>query len=184
MYSDFRIAVSQQLVEYWKNQYRYSSSKHVVIPCTVSEHFSSTNLYKEDKDTFRAQLGYEKDDVVFVYAGSTAGWQSFNLLNELLNRLLESESRYKVLFLSREDENNIKLKQRFPRQVIVKWVLHKKVPQYLKACDYGLLYREQSITNKVAAPTKFAEYLICGLPVIIQRIWVIIRSLLRKRAAE
>ena len=35
------------------------------------------------------------------------------------------------------------------------------------AADYGLLIRENSFTNQVASPVKFAEYLCCGLPVII-----------------
>ena len=37
----------------------------------------------------------------------------------------------------------------------------------LAACDYGILIRENTVTNQVASPTKFAEYLASGLPVII-----------------
>jgi hypothetical protein len=33
--------------------------------------------------------------------------------------------------------------------------------------DYGILIREQSVTNQVASPVKFAEYLACGLQVLI-----------------
>ena len=33
--------------------------------------------------------------------------------------------------------------------------------------DYGLLIREKSVTNKVASPVKYAEYLASGLKVII-----------------
>jgi glycosyltransferase involved in cell wall biosynthesis len=31
----------------------------------------------------------------------------------------------------------------------------------------GLLLREDTLTNRVASPVKFAEYLRCGLPVIL-----------------
>ena len=37
----------------------------------------------------------------------------------------------------------------------------------LSAADFGLLLRENNIVNNVASPTKFAEYLMAGLPVII-----------------
>ncbi|HRN37811.1 MAG TPA: hypothetical protein PLL18_12975, partial [Flavobacteriales bacterium] len=37
----------------------------------------------------------------------------------------------------------------------------------LVGCDHALLIREDAITNRVASPTKFAEYLACGLPVVI-----------------
>lgn len=31
----------------------------------------------------------------------------------------------------------------------------------------GLLLREKSLVNEVASPTKFAEYMLCGLPCIL-----------------
>ena len=55
----------------------------------------------------------------------------------------------------------------FPTQVDCKWLSHSEVGKHLNACDYGILIREQSVTNQVAAPTKFAEYLMCGLKVLI-----------------
>ena len=33
--------------------------------------------------------------------------------------------------------------------------------------DYGYVFREQSVTNQVASPVKVAEYLSCGLKVLI-----------------
>jgi len=41
------------------------------------------------------------------------------------------------------------------------------VADHLIVGDYGLLIRENSVTNQVASPVKFAEYLACGLKVII-----------------
>ena len=40
--SDFRIAVSNKLVEYWNAEFNYSSNNHVVIPCTLTS-FSKAN---------------------------------------------------------------------------------------------------------------------------------------------
>ena len=34
-------------------------------------------------------------------------------------------------------------------------------------CDYGLIIRDESITNQVSSPVKFAEYLYAGLKIII-----------------
>jgi hypothetical protein len=42
-----------------------------------------------------------------------------------------------------------------------------RVADHLAVCDYGLLLREPTITNRVASPTKFAEYLAAGLDVLI-----------------
>jgi len=69
--------------------------------------------------------------------------------------------------LSNEDAVINELITQFPNQVSRKWLKHEEVTSFLLACDWGILIREQSVTNKVASPTKFAEYLSAGLPVII-----------------
>lgn len=44
---------------------------------------------------------------------------------------------------------------------------HDEVPALLNAADVGLLLRRRDPVNAVASPTKLAEYLACGLPVIV-----------------
>lgn len=164
--SDFRIAVSNQLVEYWNQEFNYKDSNHIVIPCTLGLSFTKPR-FKDGGMEIRKKLGFDKEDIILVYAGSLAGWQSFNLIKDFLAYLLQKKSNVKVLFLSKKDENVHELINMFPGDVVCTWVEHQEVQDYLAACDYGLLLREDSITNKVAAPTKFAEYLSAGLSVII-----------------
>ena len=165
--SDFRIAVSARLINYWQSSYGYNTSNHVVIPCTLNTGFNAFTFSKEELINERTLMGFKADDVIMVYSGSTAGWQSFNTLGTILGNVLEKENHFKLLFLSGEDENIAGMKKRFPGQVASKWVKHHEVQKVLAACDYGILFRENSVTNQVASPTKFAEYLSAGLPVII-----------------
>ena len=44
---------------------------------------------------------------------------------------------------------------------------HAEVPRYLRASDLGLLLRAPDPINVVACPTKFAEFAMSGLPVLI-----------------
>lgn len=165
--SDFRIAVSQRLVDYWKNKYGYVQKNHVVIPCTLGSEFIISQPDKRLISKRRNELGYQDDDVLFAYSGSTAGWQSFELLYTFLQPVLKKNKNHKVLFLAKDDENIEQLKKEFPNQVTQKWLSHAAVKEHLNACDYGILTRENTVTNQVASPTKFAEYLSAGLPVII-----------------
>lgn len=165
--ADFRLAVSNALVQYWKDRYGYNSDQHVVIPCTVSRNFKTKLLTEKELVRNKLKAGYSLDDIVLVYAGSTAGWQSFNLLQYFLSPLLAANKRTKVLFLSKEDKNSIALKETFPEQVRIQWVQSESVSGFLSIADYGILLREKSVTNEVASPTKFAEYLISGLSVLI-----------------
>lgn len=162
---DYRVAVSHKLVEHWREQYLYSGTAHSVIPCTLNEAFlkpadpmAASALLKE--------LGFMSTDRIFVYSGSAAGWQSFSLLSEFISPLM-GEHAAKLLFLSAPDPAIEQLDQKYPGKIKRVQVSPSQVPAYLSIAHYGMLIRELSITNQVASPVKFAEYLACGLPVII-----------------
>ncbi len=165
--ADYRIAVTEKLVDYWHERYGYSEGKHVVIPCTLNSDFSPAVISDEEKSKAREKLGIGSGDVVLIYSGSTSGWQSFSLVYQYLQPFLKKAVSNKIIFLSKPEENIKKLEMEFPGQILQKWVGHREVPGVLAAGDMGILIREQSTTNRVAAPTKFAEYLSAGLPVII-----------------
>ena len=88
-------------------------------------------------------------------------------MTDFLATQMRKNANVKILFLTHENELVSKLKNAFPDNVRVKWVDHHFINLYLSVGDYGLLIREQSLTNSVASPTKFAEYLALGLPVLI-----------------
>jgi len=46
---------------------------------------------------------------------------------------------------------------------------HDRIIAYQNAADLGLLLRRPSPVNACAAPTKFAECLMCGLPLALTR---------------
>jgi hypothetical protein len=165
--ADLRLAVSQELVNYWKKHYHYQSDKQVVIPCTLGNDFLQPIPSKEKLIQLKGQLGFGFNDVIFVYSGSAADWQSIHLLDEYLLPLFERNKDYKLILLSKANIENLNLYKLYSNRVMQKWLAPKEVKNYLFVSDYGLLIREDSITNQVASPTKFAEYLSCGLKVII-----------------
>lgn len=165
--SDFRIAVSHQLIAHWNDRFGYRSTKHVVIPCTLNKIYENIIISSESIAKSRQNLGLNEADIVFVYSGSIAGWQSFDLLLDFIKPVLLEAKSNKLVFLSVLDKNIATLINLFPEQVFCKKVSPNEVPDYLLAGDFGLLIREFSTTNQVASPVKFAEYLACGLKPII-----------------
>lgn len=163
--SDYRIAVSQKLVDYWKEMYGYAETTHVVIPCTLDSTLQ-INYNKEQALQIRNSLNVASNDILLVYSGSSAQWQSFAKLEEYIATAFEQNPRINLLMLCKPGaEKQLTLK--YPERVMQAWVRPEEVPIYLSAADYGLLVREPSVTNKVSSPVKFAEYLAAGLPVIL-----------------
>lgn len=165
--SDYRLAVSRKLVEYWQDQFNYHGHDFTIIPCTISDDFETILITPEKIQQARINLGFSETDVVLVYSGSSAGWQSFDLVDSWLHKLMGQQPNVKLLLLARDFPSDSEVIQVFPDRVIKKWVAAAEVPAFLMACDYGLLIRESSGTNKVASPVKLAEYLSCGLKVIV-----------------
>jgi glycosyltransferase involved in cell wall biosynthesis len=83
-----------------------------------------------------------------------------------LSEMLSVNPMIKCLLLTQIDEVLGAFMDKFPGRVKCSWVEPKRVAEHLVAADYAILFREPSITNSVSSPTKFAEYLSCGLPVL------------------
>ncbi|MEO5570495.1 MAG: hypothetical protein ABIT08_12650 [Bacteroidia bacterium] len=165
--SDYRISVSTKLIDYWHERFGHNYSQNVVIPCTLNSDFKSALPDEETIKKLREEAGFAVNDLILVYSGSTSGWQSFGMLHGFLAPFLKENKSNKILFMSGEDANIKSIMTEFPGQIFCKWVEHIDVQKILSMCDYGILIREKSITNKVASPTKFAEYLSAGLKVLI-----------------
>ncbi len=165
--SNFRLAVSEKLVNYWQFNYNYHADKHVVIPCTLNSFYESMSIDALAIKKKREELGFAETDIICVYSGSLAGWQSFDLLYDFIKKAIDGIKNVKFLFLSDRDIIIEKLVKEFPDKIVCTKLNVDEVPRHLIAADYGLLIREKSVTNHVASPVKFAEYLACGLIVII-----------------
>lgn len=164
--ADNCIAVSEKLVGYWKREFGYTMNKHVVIPCTMGSEYEQEPDFSS-ATAVRKQLGVSEDEVLLVYSGSGAGWQSSDLLFEFVAKIMALNSNARLLLLAREFEDSRNRLGDMKSRVMVKWVEPDKVRDLLLACDFGLLIRERSVTNEVASPVKFAEYISAGLKVII-----------------
>jgi hypothetical protein len=154
--SDYRIAVSTKLVKYWQNEFGYLGDKHIVIPCTLTS-----------KASGQIDETYNREGIKLVYSGGAGPWQSFDLVTKLIREKLKSSANISVLFLTKENKGIDDLIKEFPERCERKWLDHCKVFSALSCCDYGILIRDQNLTNKVASPVKFAEYLNAGLKVLI-----------------
>lgn len=165
--SNRQIAVSNRLVEYWKREFGFQRDTNVIIPCTINKSFESIDITGEAVKRSRSLLGIDDNKIILAYSGSIAGWQSFSILSDFLEKIMKGDDRIVLYFLSKRTKEVEMLAKAFPRRVFQEFVKPEEVGDRLTGCDYGLLIREQNTTNDVASPVKFAEYLSCGLKVII-----------------
>jgi glycosyltransferase involved in cell wall biosynthesis len=138
-----------------------------VIPCAASE-----DIFFFDeclRACSRERLGYAADHRVFVFSGGMQPYQCVDLTVETFRKLAAKDPAARLLIITPNAPDAIQAVQ-FHNQGFIRVIeaAYHEVNRYLNAADAGFLLREQSSLNEVASPTKFAEYCLTGLPVIMQ----------------
>lgn len=109
---------------------------------------------KKERDLIRKELDIKHNEILLVLStGGDNAWQNTRKTIDFL-----SKKSFKILNLSKTEIDN--------DNVITKFIPYKDMYKYLAAADAAVIWRGKSITNKVASPVKFSEYVCCGLPVI------------------
>ena len=124
---------------------------------------------KPDKQAARKLLGFD-DRLVVSYLGSLAWYQLPDQGIRLFKLIKQHRPEALFLGITTEPERLLAMLAESglgAGDFKVISVPSKDVAKYLPAADLGLLLREANPVNAVASPVKFAEYLACGLPVLV-----------------
>jgi glycosyltransferase involved in cell wall biosynthesis len=139
-----------------------------VIPCCV------------DLDRFEAAAALPREQIrralgvagrrVLVYVGSLGGFYLTEEMAELLAAAHRQDaSTFSVILTQSKPELIVESLKRLgvPKDAyLVRRVPHHEVPEYLRAADIGLSFIKPSYSKLASSPTKIAEYLASGLPII------------------
>lgn len=166
-HADKRLAVSNALLQYWREVFHWAHADDIVIPCTINTTFFFKLKKVSELQILRKALLYQEDDIIIVFSGSGAGWQSLDLLDRFLLRVFEQQPNVHLILLTTADVSNLSLVKQFPDRIRKLWLAHENVYDVLSIADYGWMVRDADVTNRVAAPVKFAEYLSAGLNVLV-----------------
>jgi glycosyltransferase involved in cell wall biosynthesis len=139
-----------------------------IIPCCVDEErFAAAE--RADRTSIRSELGID-DRLVFIYIGALGGYYLVPEMAEFLAAARERNPRVYALVLTQSSPegltselNRLGVSTDDYRMLNVQ---PGDVPTYLRAADVALSLIRPSFARRSMSPTKFAEYLAAGLPVI------------------
>lgn len=162
------ICVSKALKSYFLNKFKLNEEKFSVFPGAAD---SELFFYNEGlRNDVRKELDLDSSDILIVYSGRLEMiWEIPDEIFDFFRNLLTKDHRFKLLLITPDVDlaNEMIGDYKFENVTYVKKVELPEVNRYLNAADVGLLLREDIPMNNVASPTKFAEYLMAGLPVLI-----------------
>jgi len=163
--SDVCIVVSNPLAKYCKDEYK--AKEIIIIPCGITEILDVGKIIKM-RNNWREKLNIQ-DETIVVYCGGLSRWQVINKNCYLFKKIKDLFINSKLLLITPDPEKAIEiaLSMGIKREEIISiFVDQKDVINVLCAADIGLMLRENKVTNVVAFPNKFSDYLNAGLIII------------------
>ena len=142
-----------------------SSIPAEVIPCCVDlEVFRAS---AQDRADIRSLLSL-RDEPLLVYAGSLGSWYRIEEMTAFFATARLSIPGLRFLVLTSEPERAARAAQAagVTDAVTAFQVPPDDVPRHLAAADAGLCFLSNSPSKNASSPTKYAEYLATGLPVV------------------
>jgi glycosyltransferase involved in cell wall biosynthesis len=141
---------------------------HAVVPCCADlEVFRFDDAERAER---REELGVE-GRFVLVYSGSIDGWYLTEEMCDFFVTLRAQKPNAFFLWLtpgSRERITKLMNDRGISKKDFqIVSVPASDVPSYLSAADAGLAFIKPCFSKQASSPTKYAEYLGCGLPLII-----------------
>jgi glycosyltransferase involved in cell wall biosynthesis len=116
----------------------------------------------------RAELELQ-DQIVLIYSGSLVRWYLFDDMARFCNKYRTKQPNALTLWCSYEwtDQSKQWASHLLTRDFLLLKLNPKEVGITLQAADVGMMFLEPTLSNATTFPIKFAEYLACGLPVVI-----------------
>lgn len=108
---------------------------------------------------------------VLMYAGSLGTWYMLSEMMDFFRELINLRNDAVFFILSQTDKKWIEqyIPHDLKKKTVIDRVNPENVPDIVSMADVGIFFIKPCISKIASCPTKFAEYLACGLPVIINK---------------
>ncbi|PWT93580.1 MAG: hypothetical protein C5B55_04280 [Blastocatellia bacterium] len=141
---------------------------HTVIPCCVDLQLFKTNGL--ERDQIRARLGLT-DRFTLIYSGSLDGWYLTERMADFFAEYLKTKPTAHLLWLTTGSHSRVRELMSARNISSENFSAHSafasEVPSFLNAADVGVAFIKPCLSKLASSPTKYGEYLACGLPLVI-----------------
>ena len=155
---------SNALKDYLIEAYGEQSKMFFAVLCANNIALIDKSQYTENRRKYRGKYNISEDTILLVYSGGVSPWQcieqSVNTFKQLQTK---SKKKLKLLILTSKLDG---VKKYQNDNIVIDSVLPNIVDQVLCAGDVAFMLREDYITNNVAFPNKFLEYVKSGMKII------------------
>ncbi len=171
--ADYTVSLTnagRNIIYNWK-EFKNRKPPIEVIPCCADlSLFSPSNISKSKVEFYKDRLKITENDFIISYLGSIGTWYMLDEMLIFFKRLLIKKQNAKFLFVSLDDSNLIKKtakKYSIPQdKIIIQKADRENVPSLISLSDISIFFIKPVFSKKASSPTKLAEIMGMGIPVI------------------
>ncbi|MFT6166932.1 MAG: glycosyltransferase involved in cell wall biosynthesis [Vicingaceae bacterium] len=169
-HADCIVTLTENAKSYIQKEF-VTKQKFLVVPCCVDfEHFNFKTIQNDKVNELRAKIGISKDNYVLTYVGSLGTRYMLREMLEFFKVLKVLQPNASFLFISKSDTSEIK-----PictsiglddSSIFITSCEYTEIPTYISIGDASIFFIITSFSGKAVSPTKQAEVMSLGLPIV------------------
>lgn len=157
--------VSTGLRKYYEEMTKNQNLKFFRAPCAVVDEITKIN-YEICRKEYRERFKIKEDEIAFVYSGGIEPWQSVEETIEIFKSIAGKIDQSCKMFIFSYEVELVKEMVANDSRFHVESFKAEELKKALCAMDFSFLIRKNTVTNNVAFPNKFLEYLLARLQVL------------------
>lgn len=161
---------AKQEIYSWK-QFQNKQIPITVIPCCADlDLFSKKNTDILEQQQLKKQLQITEKDFILTYLGSIGTWYMLDEMLDFFSCLIKIKPEAKFLFITTGPKETVLSKatsKGIPKEkLIIHAATRNEVPLYLGISDLSIYFIKPCYSKKASSPTKTAEIMGMGIPII------------------
>lgn len=166
-YADGSLVVTQALEDYVRKNYVIKDNFHFYhVPCATNSLCQDKDVYILNRKDYRKKYGISEDEIVFIYSGGVSAWQCVEETIQLYKQLSNSLKKKTRMLVFSHSFDTIKRLAGNDESIQIDSYGPDELAKALCAGDYAFLLRKDCLTNNVAFPNKYLEYVQSGMRII------------------
>ncbi|MDD4148661.1 MAG: glycosyltransferase [Bacteroidales bacterium] len=169
--ADYTISLTYAGKDIIHNKFGFIDIPIEVIPCCADTNlFDYRNIETTSKENLKKDLNIHRDDFVLSYLGSLGTWYMPDEMMKLFSVLVKYKPNAKFLIITKDNQDLIfALAKKYKigeKHLIIRSANREEVPLLLSLSNTSIFFIKPVFSKKASSPTKLAEILGMGIPVI------------------
>lgn len=171
--SDFIVSLTHEAkyeIQKWNLSPKNKKNIQVIPCCADFEHFSFDKVEAYNNSVLKQKLGFSDNDFVISYIGSLGTWYMIEEMMDFFKVTLKKIPSCKFLILTADNPSiayeAAQVAGIDEHKIVVKKAERFEVPQLISLSKFSVFFIKPSYSKKASSPTKLAEILGMGVPVV------------------